>query len=293
MTGSNRPARGRRNNGLDAREFVALVDLDPRVGEHLLDVLAVAGIAAFLQPSADFNPIIRSTVLPSRPTDQLWVDREHAEDARELLAQVDSEAVGGTNPDVIADQEQRHQQGRVTERDRSDDVDTAGDPAGLDIDAAFQEIVASYDAPTDARPSTWPASEDTNTDADPDRPATGGQLARADHLRPLGPPTLGPRDHTLAEPSDDDLLDEDDTADEGYTPPPPPPLPRPSRNVVVGVLAVIVGFVLFFRPSLLPVSSNGVMVLGVLGILGGAAVLVYQLRDGLSSDDDPDDGAVV
>ena len=42
--------RGRRDNGLDAAAFVPLVDVDPRVGEHLLDVLASAGVPAFLEP---------------------------------------------------------------------------------------------------------------------------------------------------------------------------------------------------------------------------------------------------
>ena len=50
--------------------------MDPRVGEHLLDVLAAGGIAAYLQPTADLNPILRATTLPARPTDRLYVDRD-------------------------------------------------------------------------------------------------------------------------------------------------------------------------------------------------------------------------
>ena len=48
--------RGRRDNGLDASEYAVVGDVDPRVGEHLLDVLAAGGIAAYLQPSADLQP---------------------------------------------------------------------------------------------------------------------------------------------------------------------------------------------------------------------------------------------
>ena len=44
--------RGRRDNGLDAADYAVAGDVDPRVGEHLLDVLAAGGIAAYLQPSA-------------------------------------------------------------------------------------------------------------------------------------------------------------------------------------------------------------------------------------------------
>ena len=45
--------RGRRDNGLDATLWSPLRDVDPRVGEHLLDLLATQGIAAYLEPTAD------------------------------------------------------------------------------------------------------------------------------------------------------------------------------------------------------------------------------------------------
>lgn len=279
MTGpSGRPARGRRDNGLDARDFVPLVDVDPRVGEHLLSVLALAGIAAYLQPSSDLNPVIRSTTLPSRPTDRLWADRRYANEARNILAEHEREATDVTG-----------------EPDESSD--------DLDVDAAWEQIVAGYNSPADTTAGSWPAAEDTtgtgepNTDAVPDsdenRSADGAAPAtavRPDALRPTGPPTPGPRDNVLAEPSDDDPLDSDD---EGYTPPPPPPVPRPSRHTVLGVAAVLLGFLLFFRPDLLGIGEDAAMVLGLVGVLGGTGMLVYRLRDGLNSDDDPDDGAVV
>jgi hypothetical protein len=82
------------------------------------------------------------------------------------------------------------------------------------------------------------------------------------------------------------------TDDEGYSPPPPPPLPRLSGQVVAALLAVVGGLVLFFRPGTLGIDTDLSMVLGLLGVLGGAAALVYRLRDGWN-DDDPDDGAVV
>jgi hypothetical protein len=270
MTGSTgRPARGRRDNGLDAREFVPVGDLDPRVGEHLLDVLAVARIAAYLQPTADFNPIIRTTTLPAVPTDRLWVDREHSDHARALVAKVQAEgAPPAAEPPAHPEQ-----------------------PTDLDIDAAWRDIVASYDDPAGDAAARWPAVEDTSNDP-PSAPGTA--LIKADHLRPIG---LGPRDHSLAEPQDGDLdsdADSDlDDSDEGYEPPPPPPIPKPSGQAVLGVLGVVIGMALFFFPSLLPIDTQGAMVLGVVGVLGGAGLLVYLLKDGLTGDDDPDDGAVV
>ena len=58
--------RGRRDNGLDATLWSPLRDVDPRVGEHLLDLLHAVGIAAYLEPSADVGPYTR-TVVPAQP----------------------------------------------------------------------------------------------------------------------------------------------------------------------------------------------------------------------------------
>jgi hypothetical protein len=78
MTSDGR--RGRRDNGLDAAAFVPLLDVDPRVGEHLLDVLASAGVPAYLEPSADVE-LYTPLSLPSPLTDRLWVDRDQRRQA--------------------------------------------------------------------------------------------------------------------------------------------------------------------------------------------------------------------
>ncbi|WNV77301.1 hypothetical protein [Geodermatophilus sp. DSM 44513] len=77
--------RGRRDNGLSATLWTPLRDVDPRVGEHLLDVLREAGVAAYLEPSADVEPYTRSVSLPSPPSDRLFVDRARAREARALV----------------------------------------------------------------------------------------------------------------------------------------------------------------------------------------------------------------
>lgn len=120
--------RGRRDNGLVAAVYAAAGDVDPRVGEHLLDVLALRGIAAYLQPAADLHPVTRTTTLPARPTDRLFVDREHLETARGFLTQLADEA-------------------------------RQGEP---DIDEIFAGIVADFD--TTAERVTWPAAEDLDDD---------------------------------------------------------------------------------------------------------------------------------
>ncbi|MEV1145905.1 DUF308 domain-containing protein, partial [Micromonospora sp. NPDC049799] len=126
--------RGRRDNGLDASEYAVAGDVDPRVGEHLLDVLAAGGIAAYLQPSADLNPVTRTTTVPSRPVDRLYVDRSHLTTARDYLTQLADE--GGA------------------ERSRDDEPD---------IDAEWARIVAGFHAtPSTAGANPWPAAEDVD-----------------------------------------------------------------------------------------------------------------------------------
>ncbi len=87
------PRRGRRDNGLDAALWSPLQDVDPRVGEHLLDVLRDAGIAAYLEPATDVGPYTRTVFLPSPPSDRLFVDRSRVLEGRELVAQHGDEHV--------------------------------------------------------------------------------------------------------------------------------------------------------------------------------------------------------
>jgi hypothetical protein len=114
--------RGRRDNGLDAALWTPLRDVDPRVGEHLLDVLREAGVAAYLEPSADVEPYTRTVSLPSPPSDRLFVDRARTGEARALV-------------DEHADD---HAQERARTRQ----------PARRDVDedAEWARIVAAFEA---------------------------------------------------------------------------------------------------------------------------------------------------
>ncbi|RKR87261.1 hypothetical protein BDK92_1536 [Micromonospora pisi] len=273
--------RGRRDNGLDATEYAVAGDVDPRVGEHLLDVLAAGGIAAYLQPSADLNPVTRTTTVPARPTDRLYVDRTHLATARDYLTQLADEGV--------PNQPERP------------------DP---DVEAEWARIVAGYhtDVTGGARP--WPAAEDVAADTatDPAGAATGtatrtGQESAgpATEVRPLQSATeisgisLGGRsdEPSLLDGLDTFGADLPDDAEDRYVPPPPPPLPHVSKYAVAGVLAVVVGFLLFVFPDLLPIDRGLVTLIGFAGILTGFVTLVWRLRSGDEEDDDPDDGAVV
>jgi hypothetical protein len=254
--------RGRRDNGLDAADYAAAGDVDPRVGEHLLDVLAAGGIAAYLQPTADLNPILRATTLPARPVDRLFVDRTRLETAREHLQKV----TGGAPPTPPAAPavEQRPQ---------------------AEVDAEWEKIVAGFHTTAGGDEPPWPAAESVEA---PPRPVTEeGAPRNRRRTDPQEEPSILYGLDTFGAD-----LPPDDEDEERYVPPPPPPMPHISKYAVMGLLGVVVGFVLFLFPRLLPIDEQLVTLLGFAAIVGGAVTLVWRLRSG-HDDDEFDDGAVV
>jgi hypothetical protein len=164
--------RGRRDNGLDAALWSPLRDVDPRVGEHLLDVLYDAGIAAYLEPAADIAPYTRTVFLPSPPTDRLFVDRARRAEA-------------GTLVDAQADEHARP----VPERARL--------RRDLDEDAEWARIVAAFEAEHGHM-----TVEDSPAEAPlppPPPPAEPDVLDRPDeHFEPPPPPKVPlPKPSTL------------------------------------------------------------------------------------------------
>ncbi|GAB7047450.1 DUF308 domain-containing protein [Catenuloplanes indicus] len=274
--------RGRRDNGLHVAEYAVAGDVDPRVGEHLLDVLAAGGIAAYLQPSADLDPVTRTTNLPSRPTDRLFVDRAHLDLAREYLAKLSAEAGGES---ITPEEPVRKKE--------------------PDVDAEWARIVAGFDTAVDPASTPWPESENVT-----DKPQEHNRR-KTDKVNghdPMAPPPEKRRGLASAtefsgvtvpreEPS---LLDGLDTFgadlpvddDERYVPPPPPPMPRISTPALLGVLGIFAGFVLFVFPGVLPIQRNYAMLIGFGAIIAGFVTLVWRLRTG-DDDDAPGDGAVV
>jgi hypothetical protein len=125
VTGARR-GRGRRDNGLDAVLWSPLRDVDPRIGEHLLDLLHTVGIAAYLEPSADVGPYTRTVFLPSPPTDRLFVDRARRAEARTLVEE------------QIGREESERKPGPVPER--------AALRRDLDEDAEWARIVSAFEA---------------------------------------------------------------------------------------------------------------------------------------------------
>ena len=201
MTGPDSPV-GRRANGLAAAEFGALVDLDPRLSETLLDRLRSAGVAAYVEPAGNAQPLVRSVVLPSRPLDRLWVDPDRADRARDVvsaevrdLTALLAEDEPGANAHGLVQAVPRHAAHRVLQPPELPDAPpaaapphptpppavapagtptdvTSGDPAAVspegtrstDPDELFKQIVAGFELSSDSPVPPWPVSEDLSRD---------------------------------------------------------------------------------------------------------------------------------
>lgn len=285
MVTGGEPRHGRRNNGLYAAEYVVVGDVDPRVGEHLLDVLGLRGIAAYLQPSADQHPVTRLTTLPGRPTDRLFVDRRELTAAREYYAKVTGEfAAEGPTRDPAEDGPARPAVGKLPPAAR----------ATTEFERAWASIVAGYDTTAEG-PVSWPASEDLATPGG--EPEAAGATRRAalpapePEIRSGDDPRAGDGPSLLDSLGEFGAVEEDD---EDYHPPPPPPLPRPAGMTIIGVLGIIAGLVFMTDPGLLPVESRTAVILGGVCLIAGVVALIGRLRSGDDDEpDDPDHGAVI
>lgn len=191
----------------------------------------------------------------------------------------------------------------------------------FDEDAAWRAIVAGYGEEPPDPPDTKPfkrvedlalpemnTGKNTGTDGAKDGAEAGSkdtengkESGRDDSagpppVRPLGSsvtfaPGIGPRDHTVPEPSEDDF-DEDD--DGHFVPPEPPPLPTADTTAKFAWLGVVGGPVLLLLAVLLGWDMTWwLTTLGIGGFLGGFATLVTRMRTDDDEDDDPGRGAVV
>lgn len=214
---------GRQRNGLTASAYASLVDLDPRLAGPVLQALARAGVAAYVEPLSGSVGGYLERRLPNRPTDRLWCDHRHRETARTLVEQ------------ELADWVRR----------------LAAEPP---VDPGWESVLASWRLSPEPAVPRWPD-------------------------RPDGPD----RQHH----------DQDDH--EHYDPPPPPPLPAVQPPTRWALLAMVAGLVVLAAPMVVGVDgSSSATVLAVLAIVGGAASLVWRMRDGPDADDPgSDDGAVV
>jgi hypothetical protein len=152
-----------------------LRDVDPRIGEHLLDLLEAVGIAAYLDPSADVEPYTRSVSLPSPPSDRLFVDRARRSEAR---AVVDEHVPAGAENPETESHDRRPESLRGLER--------AVVRRDMDEEAEWAGIVAAFEAEHGRNVVDQPPSQPP-----PPPPHEVPILDRPDeHYEPPPPPPL-------------------------------------------------------------------------------------------------------
>ncbi len=263
------PGHGRLDNGLRAPAYVPLTDVEAAVGEHLLDVLGRARIAAYLGPADPVGDQAGAT------RQRLFVASEERGDARTIV-RATVRALG--SPDGVADGPTADADGAaqpaigagagaagdVAGDAAAGDVATDSEPAdplaGKDTDAIFRELIADWHVDTHV------AIREAERQLRREDADWRARLAR------------GPVE-------DPEWLDEDH-----FVPPPPPPLPRLAGMTVLGVFLILLAIALLaFGSRFLP--GNLGLVLGICSVLTGGVVLFTRLRDTYSDEDD--DGAAV
>ncbi|HEX3705256.1 MAG TPA: hypothetical protein VHV76_01375 [Mycobacteriales bacterium] len=171
---------------------------------------------------------------------------------------------------VFVDSEKSARAMELFEQERADSAPEPTSPARAstaDVDAAWQQLLTSLQTPSDT--ATWPSREDVGADTEPATFDAASFAAEAGS---------GPRDYVVNDPED-----------AHFVPPRPPPLPK-LRAVTIGAIAAIVGGLLILISG---IDGGDLYWLGILGILGGGAALVWHMKEGPPEDSGWDDGAVV
>jgi hypothetical protein len=269
------PSRGRRDNGLPATEWGALVDLDPRLSEPLLESLAAEGVAAYVEPASDLDSYTRASTLPDRPLDRLWVDPARADVARGIVAHEVADLTA-----LLAEVEPGATvEGLVRPVPRTAAVRVLAPPeiphAPTD-DELFAQIIAGFDTETADPVGRWSVTEDLDPETEAPR------RRKSDAPTPLDDGEL---------PS---WVEPDALPDEGhFEPPPPPRIPRPRLRTLLATGLLLLGLAMMFAPFQIGLDDSPIyLITGMLLTGGGASLLVAGMRDAPWGND-PDDGAVV
>ena len=241
-------------SSLPAGAYAKLVDVDPPIAEHVMDLLAQARIPAYAEPLVGDTGPYRDVRAPDRPTTRIYVEKSRLAEARDAI----SSGLPALRADFHAD---------AAARADADDMRRASSER---IEAAWDDIVSGFHT---AEPPPRPGIEGSGL----------SQRLVREHTEPPEPPAAGapgPRDYVVA----------DDLDDEGFTPPPPPPMPRPRDRfdalawigVLGGPLAIILAFVFGL--------GGWVAAAGFAAFTAGFVTLVARASD---RRDDDGDGAVV
>lgn len=201
-------------HGLPAAAYAPLVDVDPPLAEHVLDVLAAASLLAYAEPLVGDTGPYRDVRAPNRPTTRVYVVRTSLPAAREVINR--------QLPMLRAD---FHAAAAATE-----DAQDMSRASAEQVDRAWQEIISGFHS---AEAPERPGLEEGGS-------GLSERLVR-EHTS-AEPAAAGPRDYTVFEDPDEDR----------FVPEPPPPLPKPRdrfdvaawSGIIGGPLAMVLSFVL-------------------------------------------------
>lgn len=241
------------SNGLPAASYAALMDVDPPLVDHVLEILRDAGIGAYAEPIAGETGPYREVRAPDRPTSRVYVDRGRLVAAREVIEQ----RLPALRADFLADAAARA------------DAASMAAASADEVDAAWQQIVSGF-GDTAPDPDVPPLSAG-------DRPEPGSGLS----ARLVRQHTPGPRDYDVAEDPDDDR----------FVPPPPPPLPRPRDRFDTMAWAGTIGGPVLILVSYVTGLGGWLAGAGFAAFTAGFVTLI--VRAGERHRDDGDHGAVV
>jgi hypothetical protein len=260
-----------RSNGLPAARYTPLVDLEPHFADALLEALRLEGVAAYAAPAPGRRGPYLDIQLPDRPTDRVFVDSTEHSKARQVLREL-PELAEASSP------------GTPTAQPLADPPRPLLTDA--ESDAAWRAIVAGY-AATSADPvPPWPVSEDVPAEPEPAPEPEKAEKPGSDEDNgwdEFKPQTV----EADAEPPDD--------PEDHFVPPPPPPLPRLAARTKLAWAGIAAGPAYWVSAGVFDQTLfYGAGMLAFLASLGGAAAVIYRMKDDHVDPDGPDDnGAVV
>ncbi len=273
-----------RDNGLPrAGRYVALVDVDPPVADHVLRLLRDAGVTALAEPVVgEIGTASRATTPPKRPTERVHVDHELLGLAQSVVA----EALPALTADFHADAARREDAADAATQADAERERRRREELGADeVDILFADIVAGFSVSGGDPVPRWSVLEDVPEEATDDPPAASPQR-----------PPLSSRLVRRSPAPDPSEARDASTRDDGdhFVPPPPPPLPEADRVTRLAWAALLGGPTLIIIAALFGIGlESWVALLALVSFLGGFGTLVARMHDRPRNDDGWDDGAVL
>ncbi|MFM7211537.1 MAG: hypothetical protein ACKOYQ_05960, partial [Actinomycetota bacterium] len=74
-------------SGLPAASYAKLVDVDPPLVDHVMEILRACGLTAYAEPLAGETGPYRDVRPPDRPTTRIFVERARLTEARAAVEQ--------------------------------------------------------------------------------------------------------------------------------------------------------------------------------------------------------------